>query len=69
MVRIFLVQKIEIMDRNLSLEAIDLTKVCLKIIVERSTPGPSDYNAKCMQSDGVYVLSTMKGSGRRAILN
>jgi hypothetical protein len=38
-------------------------------LTEKSTPGPADYTLKNISPDGVYLLSNMKGSGRRAILN
>ena len=36
---------------------------------EKITPGPSDYCNKTIEPDGFYFLSTMKGSGRRTILD
>lgn len=41
-----------------------------KDILEKTTPGPSDYNVSLvMEPDGICFLSTMKSHGRRAILN
>lgn len=37
---------------------------------QKTTPGPADYNVTpAIQPDGKCLLSTMKGSGRRAIMN
>ena len=35
----------------------------------KTTPGPADYTNKTIEADGIYFLSTMKGSGKRAILH
>ena len=35
---------------------------------EKSTPGPLDYPNRTIQADGIYLLSNMKGSGRRSFL-
>jgi hypothetical protein len=38
-------------------------------IIEKRTPGPADYPIEnSIEPDGIYVLSTMKSSGRRQIL-
>jgi hypothetical protein len=37
--------------------------------LEKQTPGPLDYTIRTIEPDGIYLLSTMKSSGRRAILN
>lgn len=36
---------------------------------EKTTPGPQDYENKTIEPDGIYLLSNMKGSGRRSFLN
>lgn len=37
---------------------------------EKTTPGPADYNiSHSIEADGNCLLSTMRGSGRRAIMN
>ena len=37
---------------------------------EKRTPGPADYPVgNTIEPDGIYLLSTMKSSGRRQILN
>ena len=46
----------------------DSRKVHRYGIIGKMTPGPSDYANKTIEPDGIYFLSTMKGSGRRAIL-
>jgi hypothetical protein len=61
--------RIKIAGKSLSEAVIDFIKVYSDINAEKSTPGPGDYTANLMHADGVYLLSTMKGSGRRAILN
>lgn len=33
------------------------------------TPGPQDYPNNTIEPDGIYLLSNMKGSGRRSFLN
>lgn len=35
---------------------------------EKKTPGPGDYTINTIEPDGRYVLSNMRGSGRRAIM-
>ena len=35
---------------------------------EKRTPGPGDYNYNPIHPDGQYLLSTMRGSGRRKIM-
>jgi len=38
--------------------------------IDKITPGPSDYKiGNTIEPDGITVLSTMKSSGRRAILS
>jgi len=40
------------------------------IKLEKNTPGPSDYSIQnTIEPDGIYLLSNMKSSGRRSILN
>ena len=36
---------------------------------EKRTPGPGDYESKGLPSNGNYLLSNMKGSGRVAIVS
>jgi hypothetical protein len=37
---------------------------------EKKTPGPADYSFQnTIEPDGIYLLSNMKSSGRRQILN
>lgn len=36
---------------------------------EKKTPGPGDYTINTIEADGRYVLSNMRGSGRRAIMD
>jgi len=36
---------------------------------DKNTPGPQDYVNKTIEPDGIYLLSNMKGSGRRSFLN
>lgn len=38
--------------------------------IDKVTPGPSDYKiSNTIEPDGLCILSTMKSSGRRPILN
>lgn len=46
----------------------DFLKVKKSIMIDKITPGPSDYLNKTIEPDGIYLLSNMKSSGRRAIL-
>ena len=53
---------------NLSQVEKDFIMVEFTINTEKSTPGPMDYHNKTIEPDGIYLLSNMKGSGRRTFM-